>query len=275
MRVAMTGIVHDSGTFFHRCEWVLRQKAPWEDSVPSGARSMRFRSLALAALAASIAVASTAGATELADRAVKLFMADKPKDAIPVLEQAVKEDGADQKLRLYLGIAYQQAGRWDDSIAAFRAGLSTSVEYRHQFLFNIANSFFAQGKNAFALEYYDQAVAAKGDFAPAYLNRANARMRLGDRTGAASDYTVYLGLDPGSPQAGEIRRLLDLLGARLADEERKKADEEARKLAEEQARKAMLDAVAKSLMQAAESTTNLSAGSGDVQGYDADLSLDE
>lgn len=241
--------------------------------MPTGAFSVKMRSLALAAFAAM--ATAPAGSTELADRAVKLFMADKPKDAIPVLEQAVKEDGADQKLRLYLGIAYQQAGRWEDSIAAFRAGLSSSVEYRHQYLFNIGNSFFALGKNAFALEYFDQAIAAKNDFAPAYLNRANAKMRLGDRSGAASDYTVYLGLEPASPQAGEIRRLLDLLGAKLADEERKKAEEEARKLAEEQARKAMLDAVAKSLLQAAESTTNLSAGSGDVQGYDADLSLDE
>lgn len=202
-------------------------------------------------------------------------MADKPKEAIPVLEQAVREAGADVKLRLYLGIAYQQAGRWDDAIASFRAGLSGSTEYRHQFLFNIANSFFALGKNAFALEYFDQAIAAKGDYAPAYLNRANARMRLGDRSGASSDYTVYLGLDPGSPQAADIRRLIELLGAKLAEEDRKKAEDEARRLAEEQAKKAMLDAVAKSLMQAAESTTNLSAGSGDVQGYDADLSLDE
>jgi tetratricopeptide (TPR) repeat protein len=214
-------------------------------------------------------------ASDVAERAVKLFMENKPLEAAPVLELASREAGADEKIILYLGIAYQQLGRWDDAIAAFRRGLATSAASRHQFLFNIANSFFAQGRNSFALEYYDQALAVRSDFAPAYLNRANARMRLGDHGGAVADYSLYLSLDPASAQAVEIRRLLDLLGTKVAAADRQKADDEARRLAEEQARRAMLDEVARSLLEAAEATTNLSAGSGDVQGYDADLSLDD
>ena len=35
------------------------------------------------------------------------------------------------------------------------------------------------------------------------------------------------------------------------------------------------DEVARSLLEAAEATTNLSAGSGEVQGYESDLSLDD
>jgi len=193
-------------------------------------------------------------------------MENKPQEAAPVLEMAAKESGADEKVFLYLGIAYQQLSRWDDAIATFRKGLVSSIQYRHQFLFNIANSYFSQGRNAFALEYYDQALAAKDDYPQAYLNRANTKMRLGDHPGAVSDYSLYLSLDPASPQSSEIRRLLDLLGTKEA---------EARKLAEERARQAMLDEVSRSLLEAAESTTNLSAGSGDVQGYDTDLSLDD
>jgi len=100
-------------------------------------------------------------------------------------------------------------------------------------------------------------------------------MRLGDHGGAVADYSVYLGLDPASAQAPEIRRLLDLLGAKVAEADRQKAEDEARRLAEEQAKRVMLDEVARSLLEAAEATTNLSAGSGDVQGYESDLSLDD
>lgn len=218
---------------------------------------------------------AAAYATDFSERGIKLFMENKPQEAAAVLELAAKEAGADEKLFLYLGIAYQQLGKWDEAIASFRKGLATSSLYRHQFLFNIANSFYAQGRSAFALEYYDQALAARGDYAGAYLNRANAKMRLGDYGGAVSDYSLYLSLEPASTQSADIRRLIDLLGSKAAQAERLKAEEEARKLAEERARQALLDEVARSLLEAAEATTNLSAGSGDVQGYDSDLSLDD
>lgn len=234
------------------------------------------RTRAVAILFACLAGTVTmTGASDFQDNGIRLFMENKPAEAAPLLEQASREQGADEKIFLYLGIAYQQLNRWDDAIAAFRKGLAASVQYRHMFLFNIANSFFAQGRNAFSLEYYDQAIATKNDFAPAYLNRANARMRLGDQSGASADYSLYLSLEPGSTQAAEIRRLLDLLGAKATAAAQAKALAEAQKLAEEQAQKAMLDAVAQSLLQAAESTTNLSAGSGDVQSYDSDTSLDD
>ncbi len=222
-----------------------------------------------------LAVPISAYPSEFSERGVALFMADKPQEAVAVLEMAAKEPGADEKILLYLGIAYQQLGRWDEAIATFRKGLSSTAVYRHQFLFNIANSFFAQGRNAFAIDYYDQAIAARENYAAAYLNRANTRMRLGDQNGAVSDYSLYLGMEPTSAQAESIRALINLLGAKAAEAERIRALEEARRIAEEQAKQAMLDEVARSLLEAAGSTTNLSAGSGDVQGYDSDLSLDE
>ncbi|HUW68889.1 MAG TPA: tetratricopeptide repeat protein [bacterium] len=236
--------------------------------------SIRFRARVLL-FAYLFGIVALIAASDFQDNGIRLFMENKPAEAAPVLEQAAKEAGADEKVFLYLGIAYQQLNRWDDAIAAFRKGLGISIQYRHMFLFNIANSFFAQGRNAFSLEYYDQTIAAKNDFAPAYLNRANARMRLGDQAGASADYSLYLSLEPGSVQAAEIRRLLDLLGAKATAAAQAKALAEAQKLAEEQARQAMLDSVAQSLLQAAESTTNLSAGSGDVQSYDSDTSLDD
>lgn len=222
-----------------------------------------------------VTIPFTVWSTDFVERGTRLFMENRPQEAIPVLEMAVREAGVDERVHLYLGVAYQQLERWDDAIAAFRRGLASSVQYRHLFLFNIANSFFSQGRNSFALESFDQAIAARTDYAPAYLNRANARMKAGHHDEAVADYSLYLSLDPGSIQASEIRRLIDLLGQKAVAEERRKAEEAARKLAEEQTRQALLDSVARSLRETAESTTNLSAGSGGVQAYDDDFALDD
>lgn len=235
--------------------------------------SPRVRAVLAVALAAACALA--AGASDMSERGTKLFLENKPAEAVSLLELAVKEAGSDERLFLYLGVAYQQLGRWDDAIAAFRKGLGSAIQYRHVFLFNIANSFFAQGKSTFALEYYDQALAARTDYAVAYLNRANARFKTGDQVGAVSDYTVYLSLDPASPQAPAIKSLIERLQLKAADAERAQALAEAQRLAQEAARQALIDSVAQSLLEAAADTTSLSAGSGDLQGYDEDLSLDE
>ncbi|MFH2113823.1 MAG: tetratricopeptide repeat protein [Spirochaetota bacterium] len=229
----------------------------------------------LSVIVLCFAVPFTTWSTDFAERGTKLFIENKPQEAVPVLEMAVREAGVDEKLFLYLGIAYHQLQRWDDAIAAFRRGLVSSVQYRHLFLFNIANAFFSQGRNAFAIESYDQAISARSDYAPAYLNRANARMKAGNHDGAVADYSLYLSLDPGSSQAENIRQIIDLLGRKAVAEEMRKAEEAARKLAEEQAYQALLDSVARSLRETAESTTNLSAGSGGVQAYDDDFALDD
>ncbi|TFG85469.1 MAG: tetratricopeptide repeat protein [Spirochaetales bacterium] len=238
-------------------------------------RSTRLLLSAFVASLVALMAPLALSASDFSDRGIKLFMENKPQEAVALLELAVREPSADELTHLYLGIAYQQLGRWDDAIAAFRRGLTGSIQYRHLFLFNIANSFFAQGRNSFALESYDQTLAVRMDYSPAYLNRANARMKVADYTGAVADYTVYLTLDPGSSQAPTIRKLVELLGQKAAAADQLKAIEEARKLAEEAARQALLDAVAQSLLETAGSTTSLSAGSGDLQGYDEVLSLDD
>jgi len=234
---------------------------------------MRNAAVALVVLAAVSAF--PLWASDLSERGTRLFLDNKPAEAAPVLELAAKEPGADERLYLYLGVAYQQLGRWDDAIGAFRKGLASSIQYRHTFQFNIANSFFAQGKTSFALEYYDQTIASDPRYAPAYLNRANARFKSGDLKGAVEDYSSYLALEPSSPQGPLIRSLLERLAKKAASDELAKAAAEAARLAEEAARQAMLDSVAQSLLEGAGNTTSLSAGSGDLEGYVEELPLDE
>lgn len=205
----------------------------------------------------------------------KLFLEDKPREASALLDRATKENPSDEKAWLYLGICYQQLGRYEEAIATFRNGLPAATRLSHVFHFNMGNIYFAQGKNAFAEEMYGLAIKSRPDWAPPFLNRANARMAQTNYKEAVDDYVVYLTLNPTTPKAEAIRKLIERLGQAEAAEAARLAEEEARRLAEEQARQALLDAVAQSLRESAEDTTSMSAGSGDVQGYTEEFTLED
>ena len=205
----------------------------------------------------------------------RLFREDRPREAAAALEGAVLEPGADERAWLYLGLAYQQLGRHEDSVAVLRKGLPKASRYRHLFYFDIGNAFALQGKNAFAEEMYGEAILADGSYAPAYLNRANARMSQKNFRDASADYARYLALDPSSPQRATIEELQRRLAGALQAAESAAAAAEAARLAEEAAKKALLDQVAASLKAAADETTSLSAGTGSVQGYGDALELDD
>ncbi|MCX7025392.1 MAG: hypothetical protein NT080_12385 [Spirochaetes bacterium] len=230
---------------------------------------------ALAAFCLTVTVSGALSAADLFQECERLFMENKPREAAAILEQAVRTSGVDEKAWLYLGISYQQLSRLDDALGAFRKGVAVSVRYRHLFYYNMGNCYAAQSKNAFADETYGQAVLERPDYPPSYLNRANVRLKLGRIHDAASDYTTYLALDPASPQAESIRKLLALLSDDIDAEEQAKADAEAKRIAEEEARKALLDALAQSLKDSAGNTTNMTGGTDGPQGYVDDLQLED
>jgi len=222
--------------------------------------------------AAGLRAACEAGAFEEGER---LFRADDPKAAIAYLERAVAEPGADERAWLYLGVAYQQLGRFEDAARSFRAGSAVAARFKHLFFFDLGNVYALQGKNAFAAEMYGSALEANPSFSDAYLNRANARLSIRDYTGARDDYQRYLELAPNSAQRASIEEILRRLAAGIEEALRQASEAEARRLAAEEARKALLEQVAASLKAAADETTSLSSGSGAVQGYGDELQLEE
>ena len=184
----------------------------------------------------------------------KLLMENKPREALPFLEQALNADPSKEKTYLYLGIAYEQISENEKAIGVMQRGLDIAKEHRHLLYFNIGNNFFSQGENLLAADMYTQAIGADGGFAEPYLNRANARLILKEYRGALNDYTVYLRLKPTTEQRFEIERVIELLKAyldQLEREVREKADLE----------KALMNEVLSLLKNASEDAQNLSAGS--------------
>lgn len=239
------------------------------------AAASRFASALLAASLAVLAGAAPAFAAGDFEEGERLFRNDRPEEAAPYLERATAEAQPDERAWLYLGLAYQQAGRLDEALKAFRSGSASALRFRHLFYYDLGNVYLLQGKNAFALEMFGSALEIAPDFADAYLNRANARLAVRDYPGARDDYGRYLELEPGSAQRASIEEVLRRLSAGIEESTRAAAEEEARRIAAAEARKALLDQVAASLKAAADETTSLSTGSGAVQGYEDELTLDD
>jgi tetratricopeptide (TPR) repeat protein len=227
-------------------------------------------------LVACLALVLAGGATATPfEDGERLFQGNKPSEALPSLEKAILEPGADERAWLYLANCYQMLGRLDDAAAALRKGLPRADKLKALFYFDLGNVFLLQGKNSFAADAFTQAVGADEAYAGAFLQRANARLLLKGYKDAKEDYGRYLELEPGSAQRASIEALIAKLDAGLAEADRAAAAAEAKKEAEEAARKELLEKMAASLKAAADDTTSLSAGAGDVQSYDHELKLDE
>ncbi|MDR1429346.1 MAG: tetratricopeptide repeat protein [Spirochaetaceae bacterium] len=207
-------------------------------------------------------------------RGEELFLADKPGEALPLLEAAVSEDAAHVRAALYLGMAYMQLNRNDEAIAAFRKILPRSGNQSALVAFNLGNVYFIKGESVFAEQFYTQAVQQDPSYAPAWLNRANARIKNGSLADAVSDYEQYLVLEPRSPKRASIESLMSLIRNEFRTEEERRlaAEREAAEAAGRRQR--LLEEVAASLQAAAEESRGLSAGSESVLDYEGEFELE-
>ncbi|MDR1107218.1 MAG: tetratricopeptide repeat protein [Treponema sp.] len=207
-------------------------------------------------------------------RGEELFMLNKPGEALAFLENAVADDPAHVRAFLYLGIVYQQLGRVDEAIAAYRKILPRGGGETARIAYNLGNAYYSRGNIVFADQFYSQAIETDPACAPAYLNRANARVKNGSLREALSDYEMYLTLEPRSPKRPQIEKLAAFIREEFAAEERRRllAEEAARAEAERKQR--LLEEVSSSLQAAADESRGLSAGAEDVQGYEGEFELE-
>lgn len=207
-----------------------------------------------------------AGAEETALAAgERLFLENKPAEAKPYLEDALKQNPYNEKVYLYLGTIYEQLGDYSQAVSILRRGTEYGREYLDRMYYNIGNNLFKQGNNAIAEEMYGQALEENPQLAEAYLNRANARLKLEQYEAAISDYQQYLGMAPSTPQRENIEQVIDILTGMVEEERARRLAEEQRRKEEEARQKALLNEVLSSLDRASEETKSLSAETDDIQ----------
>ena len=204
----------------------------------------------------------------------QLFMENKPREAVVFLENSIAEDPAHVKAYLYLGIVYEQLNRTDEAIAAYRRVIPRAGNFTTYVANNLGNVYFQKGNTNDAEQFYTQAIEYDPSYSPAYLGRANTRIKAGDLRNAINDYEQYLTLEPLSAQRPKIEELMGIIRAEFAAEERKRllAEEEERARAEERQR--LLDEISASLQAAADSSQGLSTGAENAEGYDSEFELE-
>ena len=210
----------------------------------------------------------------------RLFRQNRPEEAIPLLYRASLQEGSDPRVFIFLGLCYQQVGKNADAISTFIRGTSVRGTNTKVLYFNAGNVYFSQDSFSEAVTMYTRAIEADSAYAPAYLHRANAQVKLEFFPQAVEDYRMYLTLDPASWQSDSIRQLMALLAGEIKAQEERTLREEARRLATEAEKKAeeeryrrLMDEVSSSL-QAIDQASTLSAGSESILLYDEEGDLE-
>lgn len=240
----------------------------------AGLSDSRRRFAVLAAFVFLLTAPFAAAASYL-DQGEAALRNNQPDRAKALLQAALNQNPNDEKALLYLGVAEIQLGQLSSAADAFKQGLATASDLKDIFYFNIGNVYFMQNQNALADGMYSQAIKTNPNMAEAYLNRANARMKLEKYGEAVSDYTVYLQLKPNAPQRTEIEKLIGLLNQAKADAAKQAELAAAKKKAEEERQQALLNSVLQSLDSASNNTKNLQAGTASIQDTKATLGLDD
>jgi tetratricopeptide (TPR) repeat protein len=248
-------------------------------------RIFRF-CIVVCAVFSAPSVFAQAGGQSLFQKGEELFMQNKPGEAAALLENALKQEPRNEKIYLYLGISYEQTGNRDKAIAVMQKGLDFAVLHKDLLYFNIANNYYGRGEGEKAFEMYSKAIEENGSLNDAYLNRANAAVKLDKLGEALDDYRLYLVQEPDTAQRPQIEQMIRLLEGiqteRIAEAQRIKAEEEERVRAEEKRRqeeearqKALMEEVLKSLQMSAEDASHLSAEKEDIIEERNDVDIDD
>ena len=76
----------------------------------------------------------------------KLFRENNPSQAIPLLYQASQQSQVDPRVFVYLGLCYQQEGKFSDAVSTFIKGTSYPGADKKILFFNAGNIYFSQRK---------------------------------------------------------------------------------------------------------------------------------
>ena len=211
----------------------------------------------------------------LFEKGEALFLENKLQEASAVLEGALEKDPNNSRIMLYLGFSYAGLKNYEKSIEMFKNGARTSVSEKDKFYYNAGNMYYISGKYTLAEDMFTQAIRYNGSNTASYLNRANSRLKMMNKSEALSDYRLFLNLEPENYQKESIEKLISLLEGEITSDRIKKEEEEARKIAEEERRKALLEDILNSLEDVGSETKNISAESEKIEDYEEELELEE
>lgn len=139
------------------------------------------------------------------------FKKNKPAAAIPMLEAAIENGTAESDDYNFLGLAYYQVGNYEKSLETFEAGFLVAGTNKRILAYNAGNTAFAMQDYERADEYFSLALIAAPDFKEAILNRANARLRQNNYSGALEDYKHFMEIAADDINAPTVSQMIIVL----------------------------------------------------------------
>lgn len=150
--------------------------------------------------------------TDLYDKAVETFRANKPDEAQKLILEVLEKEGPDASLYNYLGISYYQTNQLDKALESFIKGTAVPFCNKALLYFNAANTAFAMNDFKLAEKYFTSSIEDDERYTSSYLNRANTRIKLEKYAEAKLDYQKYLELKPDTEQKAAIEAMIAKLG---------------------------------------------------------------
>jgi Flp pilus assembly protein TadD len=119
--------------------------------------------------------------------------------ALPLLEEAARQNSGDAETRLYCGYAKAQLWRYQEALQDYREAVRIAPRYTHA-LNNLGAMYQGMRRFEDAVAFHRQAIDLKPDFAVAYGNLAVALDRLGryEEAVAAYNKAIQHGSGPAS-----------------------------------------------------------------------------
>ena len=145
-------------------------------------------------------------------QAFSLYTKHDEARALELLNRIIERDARYVPAYVLKSTIYQTRGDWT---AAEQALLTAEQKAPPSPVvnFNLGNIYFLQGEFNKAVESFTRAVQINPAFNEAYINRANAYMKLKDYPAALADYEKFLSLT--GKEYDNVRRLVILLRREL------------------------------------------------------------
>lgn len=238
----------------------------------------RLRVLLVLVLLLAVSVVSGADATtpstaSARERAEQLFLENRPQEAIPEFQAALRDEPDRVQLYLQLAVVYDQLERPVQATAILEQGLARNPEQAHVFFHNLAVQRIRQSDFDEAERLLLSAVDHDPDFALPWRNLGNISVETGEYPEAIERYEQYLDKAPNSPAREPVVQMIGYLNDLLLTEQRRiEAEQQAR--AEAERRRAELqEAVRRSLEESRRDAERFGGGDEGFESVEDDFDI--
>jgi protein O-GlcNAc transferase len=156
-------------------------------------RGIGLAGKAIGGLALVCALAACPSTDALYGRAYMHYTKREEAEALRLLAQIIEKDSRYTAAYVLESVIYQARGDWTGAEKALRAA-GDKAPGSPVVSFNLGNVLFKAGEFRKAAAEYSKALAVNPAFAEAFLNRANAWMKLAEYKKALDDYEQFLDL---------------------------------------------------------------------------------